>query len=257
MFVTTVPNPAPSLITRAHHIASTLNWPYVERGRETVRGYFKRFSAQQAIIVHSQGAKLEHPPHAPLFFHPSMGQVRLKRILQGEADRMLACAAVSPGDRVLDCTAGLCSDALLFAHAVGQQGEVIALESNPITASVIADGLQVYQSDMPELNESLRRIHLHLADHTAYLAACPSDSFDIVYFDPMFDSPQHESQSMEPLRTLANERPLSEATIIEAVRVARKAVVMKNSRGSLAFAQLGFSKIERGGTNIAFGVIEL
>lgn len=257
MFVTTVPNPAPALIARAHHIAATLNWPYVERGRETVIGYFKRFSAQQAIIVHSQGAKLEHPPHAALFFHPSMGHVRMKRLIRGESDRLLSCSQVEPGDRILDCTAGLCSDALVFAHAVGNTGEVVALESNPVLAAVIADGLATYTSDLPEVNEALHRINYRNIDHYSYLAACPSKSFDVVYFDPMFDEPQRDSQSMEPLRQVANEQPLTASTLAEAVRVARKAVVMKNSRGSAAFAELGFTDVERGGTNIAFGVIRI
>jgi 16S rRNA G966 N2-methylase RsmD len=257
MFVTTVPNPAPALIERATRIANTINWPYVERGRETLSGISKRLSAHQSITIHTQGAKFEQPSHSPLFFHPSMGHVRMKRLLKGETDRMLQIAHVEPGDRVLDCTAGLCSDALVFAHALGDAGEVVALESNPILAAVIADGLQHYASELHEVNDALRRIRYLNIDHYAYLTACPADAFDIVYFDPMFDDPQRDSQSMEPLRHVANEQPLTKSTITEAIRVARKAVVMKNSRGSAAFAKFGFTQVELGGTNIAFGVIHV
>lgn len=257
MFVTTVPNPAPDFIKRATKIATTLSWPYVDRGRETLSGLSKRLSAQQAIVIHSHGAKLEQPPHPSLFFHPSMGHVRIKRLLKGETDRMLAISKIQAGDRVLDCTAGLCSDALVFAYAVGGEGQVVALESNPVLAAVISDGLQAYQSELPEVNEALRRIHYMNIDHQAYLASCATNAFDVVYFDPMFDAPQRDSQSMEPLRLVANEQPLSESTISEALRVARKAIVMKNSRGSAAFAKFGFNQVELGGTNIAFGVIHV
>lgn len=58
----------------------------------------------------------------------------MKRLRNGEPDTLLALAGVRPGDRIVDCTAGLGSDAIVFAFAVGDEGTVVALESAAIPA---------------------------------------------------------------------------------------------------------------------------
>ena len=53
-------------------------------------------------------------------FHPSMGFVRLKRVLNGKPDPMLEASGMEEGDSVLDCTAGLGADALVFSGKGGR-----------------------------------------------------------------------------------------------------------------------------------------
>ncbi|WP_054696971.1 class I SAM-dependent methyltransferase [Syntrophomonas palmitatica] len=95
------------------------------------------------------------------------------------------------------------------------------------------------------------------SDHYYYLCHVPSNSFDVVYFDPMFRHPQHHSTAIKPLRQLADHRPLDEQSITEACRVARKKVVIKETRSSKELERLGVQFIVGSHHNpIAYGVIE-
>lgn len=221
----------------------------------------RAYGAEEDILIvlkrqlryYPAGGDDEHP----LFFHPSMAAIRLKRIAQGDPDVMLRISGVLPGDTVLDCTAGMASDAIVFAHAVGGAGEVTALESAPVMALLVKEGLASYDSDSATLNAAMRRVQLMHAQHLAYLRALPDNRFDVVYFDPMFRKPVQESTWLSPLRSVVNPDPLAEESIREAMRVARRCVVLKEHRHSGEFERLGFEPDARSNAKIAYGVIRL
>ena len=159
---------------------------------------------------------------------------------------------------VLDCTLGTGADAIVESFAVGAQGTVTALEANPLIAAVIADGLAHATGDNYDMHSAMRRIVVHHADALTFLRAAETDSYDVVYFDPMFRRPLHESAGMNALRMLADSRALTAETIAEARRVARRRVVMKERQGSKEFARLGFTYITGGKySRIAYGVMEV
>jgi hypothetical protein len=85
----------------------------------------------------------------------------------------------------------------------------------------------------------------------------PDRSVDIVYFDPMFRRPVLSSSALRPLRSQAEERPLSEAAVREAVRVARRRVVLKDHRDSGEFERLGFVRRRVSSSKVAYGVIDI
>ena len=103
------------------------------------------------------------------------------------------------------------------------------------------------------MNEALRRITLQCMDHKSWLTSQPDKSIDIVYFDPMFRQPLHDSSSMQPLRSLANREALDMESVHQAIRVARKSVVLKEHRDSEEFNRLGFERKHM--NKIAYGVI--
>ncbi|UUZ97194.1 class I SAM-dependent methyltransferase [Paenibacillus sp. P25] len=179
----------------------------------------------------------------------------MKRSLSGESDPLLKLAGVKPGDRIVDCTAGLGSDAIVFSFGAGPEGTVTALEKARIPAFLLQQGLKSYESDVPGLNEAMRRIEVRALDHLDYLRSQPDGSLDIVYFDPMFRKPITESASIKAIRGIADDRPLSAEAIAEARRTARRAVIMKEHRDSGEFARLGFEEVHRSSTKIAYGVI--
>src|SRR5699024_4434617 len=115
--------------------------------------------------------------------HPSMAQLRLKRMLDGQHDPLVEAARLREGDRVIDCTAGMAADSIVLSHVVGKTGQVIALESNRMLQIIVEAGLQAYDSELVELNEAMRRIQLIWAEHTDYLSELPSKSVDVIYFD--------------------------------------------------------------------------
>ena len=93
-------------------------------------------------------------------------------------------------------------------------------------------------------------------DYLDYLRQQKDNSYDVVYFDPMFRKPLTASNGISPLRSVANHAPLSEEAVAEALRVARQRVVMKEASGSEEFARLGFHQLMGGKySKVHYGVM--
>ena len=257
MIVTTTYDASESIQVYARELAQRFQAKYVERLQSSIPRIRNQYNIKDLLIVGEKGLRY-HPFDAEeIFFHPSTALIRLKRLLRGETDVLLRLADVRPGDQILDCTAGLASDAIVFAYAVGQRGQVTALESSPMIGLLVQEGLSNYTSGLQEVDQAMRRIQLVNTDHTVWLSTLPDKSYDIIYFDPMFRKPIDESHSISPLRQFANDESLTILTIEEAKRVARRRVILKENRDSREFERLGFQKISRSHTKVAYGVIEL
>ncbi|ABO50405.1 conserved hypothetical protein [Desulforamulus reducens MI-1] len=191
------------------------------------------------------------------FFHPGLAKLRIKELQAGKTDQMIKAMDLQEGDSLLDCTLGLAADALVASYVVGTKGIIVGLEDAAPVAHIIARGLRSYTGEKPELINAMRRIQVVNQHHLHYLRNLPSNTFDVVYFDPMFRVPKVKSSSMAPLRDLANSSPLSIEAVAEAVRVARKRVVMKENRESQEFQRLNFQLIQGGRYSpVAYGVIK-
>ena len=90
-------------------------------------------------------------------------------------------------------------------------------------------GAASYKGKFAELNADLRRIEIIHAEAGEYLQAQPADSFDAVYFDPMFRQPVRKSSEMVPLRPLAYDEPLSPEMVEMALKVAPRVVIKERS----------------------------
>lgn len=203
-----------------------------------------------------------------LTFHPSMALIRLINLLRGEADRYLEATQLKAGDALIDATLGFGSDALIGAWAVGEKGSVLALEQSPILAAVVQDGLDHFteiisnannkdkQAAWAALARASRRIEVHWGEHREYLKQIPSRSVNVVYFDPMFRQTCKQSDSILPLHQWSVHNPLDQEAVLEACRVARNRVVLKERKNSSEFRRLGFD-ILRGGrySPVDYGVI--
>jgi len=202
-------------------------------------------------------------------FHPSMALLRLIEINRGGADRFLRATGIQSGDRFLDGTLGLGTDSLVAAYQVGEEGRILAIEHSALLAALVRDGLATLSrkpnpnKNNPEksrawsdLAEAAQRIEVLWGDHGQILSQLSADSFDIVYFDPMFRRTCEESASMRPLHQFSNPEPLGLAAITEAARVATKRVVLKERKGSGEFARLGFT-VAAGGkySEVDYGII--
>ena len=115
------------------------------------------------------------------------------------------------------------------------QGTVVGLESSRAIAMVVKWGMKLYDSPMTWLKEAANRIQVINSEHYQYLSDLDDNSFDIVYFDPMFRQPLLKSQAISPLRSLANPAPLDLRAIEQACRVARKRVVVKERAEGLNY----------------------
>ncbi|NBD23504.1 class I SAM-dependent methyltransferase [Paenibacillus glycinis] len=253
MIVTTPHKPTPGQTAYAEAIAEELGGRFVPRKQDSLQLLRHKYADARLLVADDRGLRYYEESEEPLYFHPSMAYVRVKRMRKGERDPLIALADCQPGDSVVDCTAGLGSDALVFSYAVGSEGSVTALESERMLYTVVREGLRTYHTEHEDVNDALRRIRMRCADHLAYLRAQPDKSVDIVYFDPMFRQPLHDSSALAPLRGLANGSALGEESVRQAVRVARKRVVLKEHGDSGEFERLGFERRHR--NKIAYGVI--
>jgi len=258
MIVTTTASPSKKAMEQAARLSDMLSAEYVARRKHTVSKLVAASADRQVIVVTEQEVRVyDGSAEAPLYFHPSMAFVRVKRIRKGETDPMIELSGCCEGDTVIDCTAGLASDSLVFSYAAGAEGRVTALESEPVLCALIKEGLAQYDTGIAEVDEAMRRISVLHENHIEYLKAQPDKSADIVYFDPMFRKPIHESSAIGSLRSLANANALTLEAVEEAKRVARKTVMLKEHRDSGEFERLGFERKHANTSKIAYGVIKL
>lgn len=255
LVVTTSGRPTPELVRQAQAWAERLGVPYVPR--ET--GLARLVDAQGvdgALVITPERPVYQEPASGVrYFFHPGMVKARLHNCTRGHDDPMLQAMALEPGQSVLDCTLGRASDAILAAWRVGPEGRVVGLEKSRLLAELTTDGLAHYEEPSPRLTQLLRRIEAHCADHQLVLPTLDSDSFDVVYFDPIFDRPLLASAAMAPLRALADPGVLTPEAIREGRRVARRRVVVKQRKGSELWSDLQPDEIVSGGAaKIEYGV---
>ena len=222
--------------------------PYVPRANLSGQALRERYGVD-FILIAKQGLLTLSTPAGDLFFHPNMAHLRLKNLRFGSAgtgDRMVEAMGLSHGMSVLDCTLGFGADAIVASFAVGPEGKVTGIESQPLIETVVGYGLAHFKAENWPIQEAMRGIETVCADAFSYLKQQEDDSVDVVYFDPMFRHPLLESRSLSPLRTVANHAPVSPAMIEEARRVARRRVVFKENARSLEFERLGFTQIMGG-----------
>ncbi|MCR5833839.1 MAG: class I SAM-dependent methyltransferase [Selenomonadaceae bacterium] len=255
--VTTARNPDINQENSAAEIAQRLGGKFVPREDLSFDIMKKIYGAENILLVKKNSVSVV-TAEGELFFHPNTAHLRIKNLRSGEGDRLIDALKISAGSTVLDCTLGLGSDALVESFVVTDSGKVIALEVNKLIAEVVRHGLKNFNDDSPHIIEAMRRVEVVNIDCRDYLNTCADNSFDVVYLDPMFRKPIHSSSGLNPIRPLADARPLTEEIIREACRVAKFRVVMKEHSGSEEFARLGF-KIADGGkySSVAFGIIEI
>lgn len=241
----------------ARATADKLGLLYVERGRQPIPVLREKYGVPY-ILVAKQGQLKLVMEGEELFFHPGMAHLRLKNLRFGDGDNLVDALGLKRGMSVLDCTLGLGADAIVESFAVGPEGKVTALESEPLIETIISYGLAHVVAENWPLQEAMRGIRTHCTEALPYLKAQPDNSVDVIYFDPMFRHPLLSSAALSPLRELANHAPVSEETIAEARRVARLRVVLKENARSLEFSRLGFEKIMGGKySKVHYGVMEL
>jgi 16S rRNA (guanine1516-N2)-methyltransferase len=257
LLVTTSYDPPDSVTEEAKAAAAELQGQWVPRGKQSLKRLKMKFADPELLLIERDGTwKWYGQEDIPFFFHPSTALLRIKKLLRGESDTLLEACQVEEGDTVVDCTAGLASDAIVLSYAVGSDGHIFALESEYMLYRIVSQGLQVYQTDIEELNEAMRRVSLRHTHHLDALMNMADRSVDIVYFDPMFRRPIEESSWISPMRNAANAEAVQEKTIQEARRVARKRIVIKEHTDSKEFERLGFHTVKRSYSKIAYGVME-
>lgn len=251
--VTTAYRPTAAIIAEAGRVAEELDIEFIVRNKRSIG---KMHADEQSDILVASKERLEFYPVGkaePFFFHPNSAAFRTKRPL--ERDPLIEVSGLEKGDSFFDCTLGMASDAITASQHVGADGKVVGCESNPNIAYIISSGLKRYRT-MPHLTEAMTRIEVLAMDSIAYLKTLDSNSFDVIYMDPMFTEEITESSNFTPVRSSADMGQLTEEWVAEAKRAAKKAVVLKAHFRSQDFEKFGFTRRVRPNTKFHYGVIK-
>ncbi|MDN7241038.1 class I SAM-dependent methyltransferase [Planococcus sp. N028] len=251
--VTTAYRPTEATEKKAQQISIDLSISFAERNKRSVE---KMHEAWAADVLVAAKERLEFYPLGktePFFFHPNSSAFRTKRPL--EKDPLIEVSGLQAGDVFVDCTLGMASDAIVASQHVGPDGRVIGCESHRAIAYVIGQGLATYDK-MPHLTAAMKRIQVVNEEAVDYLASLPDNSVDVVYMDPMFTEEILEASNFTPLRAAAHTGQPSAQWIEQAVRTARKSVVLKAHYKSSDFEEFGFKRRLRPNTKFHYGVID-
>ncbi|MCL1848477.1 MAG: class I SAM-dependent methyltransferase [Clostridiales bacterium] len=231
----------------ANALASKYGIPFIPRNGNSLPNLRETYHLDYIVTLdRNNRVSMEEPL---LKWHPAMALPRLRRLTEGGEDLFLTAVTLLQGERILDCTLGLGTDAILAAWAVGEAGLVLGLEASPIIALLTEWGLAHeapgYDSRKRPIGALPGRIQVRNEEALAYLQAQPDCSWDVVYFDPMFRAANPRSSGINSLRPLADHSPFTQETLAEALRVCRKRVVLKERWFSPLFQQLGADHVVR------------
>ena len=256
MFITTAHNCSFEIEHKAKELAEEFAYKYINRKNYSLSQLKRDVGDREVVVVEDKGLKFVGQDDLVFFFHPNLAKIRITSLLKGFSDRLWKISRVESGHTVLDCTMGLATDSIVFSFLVGEKGKVIALESETVPYLLGREGLRNYNSGVAEIDSAMRRISSIHEDHLEYMKSLPDKSFDIVYFDPMFRRPTN-TIALTPLRSIANNFAIKTEAIIEAKRIARKKVILKERKESGEFERLGFELIvNKKGSSFDYGVIE-
>jgi 16S rRNA G966 N2-methylase RsmD len=254
MIVTTAGKNAERIQDNAKRVAISLNSSFVDRGRQSISSIIARYNDDVLMIGVDKISYHPKDGSSPFFFHPNSSMFRVKQIVRGDKDPFIEAAKLKNGMKLLDCTLGLGSDSIVASLVTGDTGRVIGIESSRAISFVVQCGLKVWDSNLKDMNEAMRRIEVIHSDHYEFLKNAEDNSYDVVYFDPMFES-SIQSPGIKGLKGSADYRIITHDVIKEALRVASNRVVMKDSRNSSKFEELGFEVIQRN-ASFLYGIIE-
>jgi Putative SAM-dependent methyltransferase len=256
MIVTTAGRTNTEMIQRAENIARKLEIPYVHRRKRSIEAIQKEVH-EDCLVVGKE--RLELYPlgeKEPCFFHPNSAMFRIKRLQNGEGDPFIEATQLANGKKFLDCTFGLGSDSITASYIVGEQGLITGCEGNRFLAFLMKVGLQTWNDGDPSIIKAMRRISLTHGLAIDVLKTLPDNSYDCVYFDPMFEENILESHGIQGVRKLALYEELTKETIYQAYRVAKERVVLKDHFRSLRFEEFGFQVHIRKNAKFHFGILE-
>lgn len=257
MLITTSFRANEQTIETAKALAKDMHGEYIERRKQSVKQL--AIKRGDVLVVGKERFEWYQSNGEKFFFHPSSAMFRVKRVLRGEKDPLIEAAQLKPGDSFLDCTLGLGSDAITASCATGANGKVTGIEKNPVTALLVREGLSTWETGVREADEAMKRISVISGDSIEQLKKLPDRSYDIVYFDPMFEETIQESASMMPLRHAAEHHFSHETAVKEAMRVARKRVVLKDHWKSTRFTtdSYQFQVMKRKTAQFHYGYISI
>ena len=149
---------------------------------------------------------------------------------------------------------GLAGDSILLSY---YGHTVTSIEKNKIIHLITSNGLKNYISPSEKINKAMRKITTHNYDCIDYLKKSPDNTFDIIYFDPMFSHTIKESENLLGITPLADKNFRYKEFIKEASRVGKDKIIIKAHFRDNIFEKYNFTRIIRKNTKFHFGFLEI
>ncbi|GAE24345.1 L-isoD(D-D) O-methyltransferase [Halalkalibacter wakoensis JCM 9140] len=257
MIITTARKRADELEGKAHIFSSELDSQFIKRNEMSVQDLIEFYKEDVLVVGKGKVTLYSKNGGEPFFYHPNSAMFRVKQFQKTNYDPLVATANLSEGMSFLDCTLGLASDSLVAQMAVGKSGHVTGLEANQVLASIVRHGLLNWQDGGAVMLDAMRRIEVIHAHHKDYLKGLADHSYDVVYFDPMFEQHIADSTGIKALKQFACHDDLTEQIMNEAIRVAKSRVVLKDHYSSERFKRLGFQVMKRQHAAFHYGFISI
>ena len=250
--IVTTPREREDLESAAQATARRLGLKFVPRAGLSLKKLFEEFGVA-GVWVEGETPVL-HTRLGPIKYHEGSAVLRTKPN-RTERDALARALDLRPDDHILDATPGMAVDALVAATYLNDSGRITGVEASPLLCELVRLGLRRHTFKTPALAAAAQRIELVCASHAEYLESCGGDSFDAVYFDPMFDHTVQASAMMQRIRCVAVEDPLTPEALALAGRAARRCVVVKTRRGF--FSDINFHDYIPSGSSVGYGVIHV
>lgn len=256
MFVTTAGRTNEEMTAHARKISGELNAEFVPRKKRSIIAIQEELSDNCLVVGKDRLELYPFGEKEPFFFHPNSAMFRIKRLMNGENDPLVEGGELVAGMSFLDCTLGLGSDSIVASYAVGTRGYVTGIEARPELSYLVKTGLNSWDSGYEPINQAMANIKVVNEYSLDFLKRMEDNSFDCVYFDPMFDESILESDGIRGLSHFAVYEGLSNETMDHALRVAKQRVILKDHFRSTRFDEFGFKVHRRKSAKFHFGVIE-
>ncbi|RHW42274.1 hypothetical protein D1B31_06540 [Neobacillus notoginsengisoli] len=256
MFVTTAGRVNEKMIDSAKSVSTQLGIPYVPRRKKSIQQLQSEAQSSCIVTGNERFNLFAYGESDPFYFHPSSAMFRVKRLLDGGTDPLIEAADLKDGESFLDCTLGLASDSIVASCVIGESGNVTGIEGNQYVSFIVKNGLKTWDSGLSALDEAMQRVNVIHREAVAFLKTQPDNSWDCVYFDPMFEESIEESEGIKGLRQFALHGGIGAEEFAEAYRVARKRVVLKDHYKSRRFDLYDFKRTIRKTAKFHFGYIE-
>ncbi|MDQ0206260.1 class I SAM-dependent methyltransferase [Alkalicoccobacillus murimartini] len=256
MIITTARKRAAQLESAAKKVAQDVGHSYKARNDRSVEELIAQWKSDLLVVGANRLTLYSQSTSVPFFYHPNAAAVRSKAYLNSGYDVFVEACGLRAGDQVLDCTLGLAADAVIAKLAVGPTGTVCGIEANPVVAYMVQSGLTTWEDADEPLLKAMRSIKVLSGQHEDLLAQLPDESYDVVYFDPMFEVALDASTGIQGLKHFARYQGLSQEVVNEAIRVAKRRVVLKDHWQSTRFSEYGFQVKKRKLAKFHYGIID-
>jgi len=166
------------VLEKASCLASILSLPFVLRKEEKFDLLLTVTEKQLELRLNQRNAP------GPVYVDFMEGPLGYVRRLNPFGQLIKAICSNKSTPRVLDTTAGLAHDAFILVH---KGCNVLAVERSPVLMELIKDGIERTKSNKNLHCMLNKRLELICPDACDVLKdPSLSDSFDVVYIDPMF-----------------------------------------------------------------------